>query len=233
MDAQTENAELLRARFAGLVLASGPTSVFDVGCGTGRVAMRLRDAGVAVTGFEPDQRCHAELRRVGVELAGAADVSRLPFDDGCFDWVTMRHVPHHLEDPVAAFKEVARVCNTGMVVAEPWFDRVVPSQAVAEDLDLWLKAQHRRAGRVHEPNLDIDALLGLWPKNWNVGVARWERFVALRERPLEDVKREVEAWSSGASAEELAERDRLLARAEEVGVTCNGSLTVLMRKKSR
>lgn len=231
VDAQSENAEVLRARFAGAVIAVAPESVLDVGCGTGRVAMRLMEAGVPVMGVEPDESCHGALRDAGLEFLGGADPLRLPLEDRSFDWAVMRHVPHHLEDPVRAFAEVARVCRSGMVVAEPWFDRAVRSQALAEDVDLWLKARHREAGRVHEPNLDVDALLGLWPQGWNVGGARWDRFVALRTKPLGDLEAELESWSVGASARALEERDLLLARARQVGLTCNGSLTVVVRRE--
>ena len=101
----------------------------------------------------------------------------------------MRFVPHHLADPPVAFAEAMRVCRSGFLVAEPWFDTSFASQRTALELDGWLKRQHRRDGMVHEEVLDANALVGALPRaNHDIHV---DTSLRLRSRSLDDVGREV------------------------------------------
>ncbi|GAB3306346.1 methyltransferase domain-containing protein [Epidermidibacterium keratini] len=99
------------------------TSVLDVGCGPGTITAdfaRLVGDG-RVVGLEPvpgpleQARANAE----GLENATfeAGDVYDLPYADGEFDVVHAHQVLQHLTDPVAALREMARVCAPDGVVA--------------------------------------------------------------------------------------------------------------------
>src|SRR6478736_3119307 len=50
------------------LLADGPSSVLDVGCGTGKVAAAIAARGFRVVGVEPDRRMAAVARARGVEV---------------------------------------------------------------------------------------------------------------------------------------------------------------------
>jgi len=147
-----ENVYSLRRGYCDALLRLAPLSVLDVGCGGGQVIEMLIANGVCCTGTEVVPT--AWIGALGNVSVVQAEAESLPFADRSFDWVSMRHVPHHLADPQAAFGEALRVSRKGLLLAEPYFDRNDPAQALAEDVDLWFKTQHRRAGRIHQPNLD-------------------------------------------------------------------------------
>ncbi len=105
------------AEFAGV--AAG-MRVLDVGAGTGALTQELvaRLGAENVAGAEPSPDYAAVLRErfPGVEIrqVPAAD---LPWDDGVFDATLAQLVVVFVEDPPAAFRELARVTKPGAVVA--------------------------------------------------------------------------------------------------------------------
>jgi SAM-dependent methyltransferase len=99
--------------------------VLDVGCGPGTITADLaaRAPGGQVTGIDAaadvlvSARYEAERRGVGNVSFLTGDVYRLDFGDGTFDVVHAHQVLQHLTDPVAALREMRRVCRPGGVVA--------------------------------------------------------------------------------------------------------------------
>ena len=89
--------------------------VLDAGCGTGGDAVQLHAYGVdrAVAMCE-------RARGRGIDVA-RADVARLPFAHGTFAGVRCDRVLQHVDDPVAAVRELLRVTREGgrVVVADP------------------------------------------------------------------------------------------------------------------
>jgi SAM-dependent methyltransferase len=87
-------------------------SALDVGTGGGHVARRLAEAGFKVVstdpapGMQPDVICRAE---------------DLPFADGSFDVVACRVAAHHFEDVGAAVREMVRVSNGLVLIADNLF----------------------------------------------------------------------------------------------------------------
>lgn len=155
------NADALRQRFFDRLAAQRPESVLDVGCGAGFLLRACRKKRIPATGLEGTADAVLELRSQGFEITlGTAE--RLPFEDGEFDWVTMRHVPHHLLDPKTAIHEAARVARTGVALAEPWRDSSLPEQVLGRRYDPWIKRQDRRLGHIHNEDiapLDLAAML--------------------------------------------------------------------------
>lgn len=97
-------------------------SVLDVGCGTGRHALRLADAGAReVVAIDFSEGMLAKARaKPGAERVTFVrhDLSeRLPFPIGRFDRVLCGLVVDHIADLTLLFGEMARVCRAdGFVV---------------------------------------------------------------------------------------------------------------------
>ena len=91
--------------------------ILDLGSGFGRLLGPLLEMGEEVVATDFDSE---SLSRIGPGAQGkrptlrvAVNLYHLPFADGAFTGATMIRVSHHLEDPVAALREVARVLRGG------------------------------------------------------------------------------------------------------------------------
>jgi len=126
--------------------------VLDVGCGPGTItvdlAARVPDGKVlgidaaadvlALARQEADRRGQANVR------FDTGNVYQLGFADGTFDVVHAHQVLQHLSDPVAALREMRRVCRPGGLVAARdgdyggffWFPE---DPGLSEWLDLYRK----------------------------------------------------------------------------------------------
>ena len=105
-------------------LASG-MSLLDVGCGPGTITADLAAlvAPGRVTAVEVAPEA-LELARTEVSARGqrtvdfvVSDVHALDFPDATFDVVHAHQVLQHVADPVAALREMRRVCKPGGTVA--------------------------------------------------------------------------------------------------------------------
>jgi uncharacterized protein (TIGR00369 family) len=104
----------------GLVGEVRGLDVADIGCGTGRHAIRLAKRGAQVTGvdFSEGMLAKARQKAEGSVKFLVHDLSeRLPFVEGTFDRVLCALVLDHINDPTALFKELRRICKKdGFVV---------------------------------------------------------------------------------------------------------------------
>ena len=100
-------------------------SLLDVGCGPGTITADLAAlvapgpvvAVDAAAGILQEARATAAARGVDNVAFEQADALELPYPDGHFDVVHAHQVLQHLPDPVAALREMRRVCRRGGVVA--------------------------------------------------------------------------------------------------------------------
>jgi SAM-dependent methyltransferase len=101
-------------------------AILDVGCGPGTITLdlaRLVAPGGRVVGLDAVEAplLAARVDAVNQSVANVSflvgDVYDLPFEDAGFDIVHAHQVLQHLGDPVAALREMARVCKPGGVVA--------------------------------------------------------------------------------------------------------------------
>ncbi|HET7388236.1 MAG TPA: methyltransferase domain-containing protein [Nocardioidaceae bacterium] len=104
---------------------SPDNSVLDIGCGPGTITIDLahRTPRGTVIGLDRSANVIEEARNTaeGADVPHAAfvvgDVYDLDYDDDTFDVVHAHQVLQHLSDPVAALKEMRRVCRPDGIVA--------------------------------------------------------------------------------------------------------------------
>lgn len=142
---------MYKRQFLDEIIDLSPSSLLDVGCGTGDLLLAIQKSGVSsIAGIEPDiQACAAAQARLPNIILGRAE--ELPFEDRSFDVVTLEYVAHHVENLPKAMREAARVANTAVLLLDCWFDETIPSQRVARRYDDWLKRLDRKAGYIHNP----------------------------------------------------------------------------------
>ncbi|OCB58825.1 methyltransferase type 11 [Mycobacterium malmoense] len=147
-------------------------SVLDVGCGPGTITADLaaRVAPGPVTAVDQSAdvlgAARAEVQHRGLSNVtfATADVHRLDFADGSFDVVHAHQVLQHVGDPVAALREMKRVCAPGGVVAARdadyagfiWFPQL-PA------LDRW-RHLYQRAARANRGEPDAGRRLLSWAR---------------------------------------------------------------------
>src|SRR4051794_14801905 len=93
----------------------GSKRILDAACGNGRYSkylLRHADSDAFLTSFDLS---HAMLRRARMHLKSSrishtvADLTCLPYADGCFDAIVCGWVLEHLPDPSMGLAELARV----------------------------------------------------------------------------------------------------------------------------
>ncbi|MCB5200655.1 class I SAM-dependent methyltransferase [Loktanella sp. TSTF-M6] len=110
-------------RYLDGILHNTPvTSLLDVGCGTGRALVHLRDRHPDMTlrGIEPVAAMIAVCRDKGLgdDQVQQGDACALPFADDSFDYVCAFGVLHHIATPDIALREICRVARKGVFVSD-------------------------------------------------------------------------------------------------------------------
>ena len=173
----------------------------------------------------------AELSARGLEVVEARAES-LPFADASFDWVTIRHVSHHLADERSALAEAFRVARQGVLVAEPWLDESIEEQRVARRFDAWLVGQSTRVGDLHRAALTAGDFLAAVPTDVDVE-AEFEHFLILGPRPTGCLEAEAAPFLDDLPADAPARRElaEIEAAAKTVGLGHNGTLILSLRHR--
>lgn len=120
--------------------------LLDVGCGPGTITVDLagRVGSGRVVGLDISAAPLGEARELAVRAGVAVEFAvgdsyALEFPDGSFDVVHAHQVLQHLTDPVAALRELARVCRPGGLVAVRDVDYAATTWFPADPgLDRWL-----------------------------------------------------------------------------------------------
>jgi len=124
-------------------------AVLDVGCGPGSVTLDLAEVvgpDGSVVGVDVAADVVSRARDAAVVRGDArtrfetADAYDLPFEAGTFDVVHAHQVLQHLDRPVAALREMARVCRPGGTVAVRDVDYGATTWSPeSEALSAWLR----------------------------------------------------------------------------------------------
>jgi ubiquinone/menaquinone biosynthesis C-methylase UbiE len=105
-------------------LARGARWIFDIGSGNAKIPLAMCALAVATTqicavemsaemlaaGVRNRLRASADARRL---LFLHADAKQLPLPDACAELVTSNRLVHHIPDPRAVFREIARIVRPG------------------------------------------------------------------------------------------------------------------------
>jgi ubiquinone/menaquinone biosynthesis C-methylase UbiE len=169
-------------------------SALDVGCGDGFSTYYMQAHIPTIFGVD---RSNQMLSRHPLKAAGKVaivDGFTLPFPDNSFDLVYGWEVLHHISDPVAVIREMARVSGRYVLVAEP--NRYNPAQflfALWDPEHRWvlryslgymsglftraqLRVEHRGPGGWIFPNVTPPWLLLFLrrlPYAWPLGISNW------------------------------------------------------------
>lgn len=120
--AETDEHGLALQFMISILLQFDIQSILDVGCGTGRALIRIRDKApnVSIVGVEPS----AELRSIG-HAKGLLDSQlidgngmNLAFADGSFDLVCEFGALHHIPKPSEAIAEMLRVARKAIFISD-------------------------------------------------------------------------------------------------------------------
>jgi SAM-dependent methyltransferase len=209
-----EQVELVREQLAILPLR-GDERALDVGTGAGTLALALAPLVREVVGLDLVPELLAAARADAPENVEFVEgnATSLPFDDSSFELVASRRTLHHVDDPVAAVAELARVCaSDGHVYVD---DQVAPEDP---DATAALDRFERARDPSHARTLPASELLALLEAN-GLGVVRAER--ALHRRALDyylalagctgDDAERVKELSPGDRSSYVAESLRLVA----------------------
>lgn len=112
----TDNSEACIRRIVADVAGD---SVCDVGCGTGALLKRIRDArpeAKRLVGVDFVVEDAASIP--GVEYV-AARIEKLPFEDGAFDTVVCTHVIEHVLEYREAIAELRRIARRRLIIVVP------------------------------------------------------------------------------------------------------------------
>jgi SAM-dependent methyltransferase len=107
---------------AGMARGMGARRIVDVGAGTGRGVMRLRELlpEVDVFGLEPVEELVLAGRKKGLDehALRVADGRRLPLSDGEVDLAIATGVLHHVQTPREVLSEMMRVAARGVFISD-------------------------------------------------------------------------------------------------------------------
>jgi ubiquinone/menaquinone biosynthesis C-methylase UbiE len=126
--------------------------VLDVGCGPGTITVDLAQmvAPGDVVGIDnepaPLEKARADAHGVDNVSFTVGDVYRLDYPDDTFDVVHAHQVLQHLTEPVAALREMRRVCRPDGILAARDADYAAMTWYPPDArLDRWLDMYHRIA----------------------------------------------------------------------------------------
>lgn len=154
------NAEILD-RIVTRTGSSPSDDVLDVGCGPGLLACAFAGVARRVTGADVTAamltQARAEQRRQHRSNIGwtLADATALPYADGTFSIVISRLTFHHMEQPLAVLREMARVCRNGGSV-------VVVDVAPAPEKAAAFNAMEKLRDPSHVRALPLDEMTALF-----------------------------------------------------------------------
>jgi SAM-dependent methyltransferase len=202
-----------RDRFLELLPAPSRLTL-DLGCGEGRLARHLAQAGHRVVAVDASPRMIDAARSAGGDVDyRLADAAALPFDDGSFDLVVAFMALHDMDDLSAVAASVRRVLfasgvfcfavvhplnaagrfvskddDSPFVVERSYFEsRRYADEVERDGLEMTFHGSHRTLEEYSRALEDAGFAITALREVTDVGDARWSRiplFLHGRARPL-------------------------------------------------
>lgn len=222
--------ETYRQEFRQRILALGPHSILEVGCGAGGFFSSLAGWHGRLTGIDPDAERIAQLKSHGRDaIVGVAE--NLPFDDAQFDVVVSSYTAHHLPDWPAATREALRVARHAYCVLDAWYDESIASQRVAVAYDHWTKEIDRAGGMVHKACLSLEDMIAPLPKDHRYTIDAAYRLV-LSNSSLSEIESYSQSQLAKVSATPSFKQryEAIMKDAARNGLSHDGALMVTIRK---
>jgi len=133
-------------------LPSPPARVLEIGCGAGKLALDVAEAGYEVLAIDPDAPEGAIFRQTTLEKLG---------ETGTFDAVVASRSLHHIDDLEASVERVHGLVRPSgrLILVEFAWERMDPDTA---DWYLGQQLALQAAGRVSDVPRSVDAALAEW-----------------------------------------------------------------------
>ncbi len=207
-----------------------PESLLIVGSSRGALLKACRQLGTAAASVESDPQLVDTLTRQGF-AAQPWDQRRLPFADLSYDWVAMHADALDIEGAEEVLVDAMRVCRSGIVLAQQWFDVSLPDQAMAACCEQWLQSQRKRRGEASGAVLTIDRVMKALP-DIRRGEVEGQYMLRWRERSAADLRGEGESLLRDLpdDSPERQELEDLIAAIDLEGLSWSGMLLTVVRK---
>jgi SAM-dependent methyltransferase len=138
-----DRGEPLNAQFIHRVLGAKPSSVCDIGCGSGALIAALVALGHRAIGVEPNEHARQRALKRGVEAhAGFAESLPEAVRNQQYDAIIMNQVLEHCLDARSALRNLAELLKKGGRLCME-----VPNNSCIASEELGLVWFHRDAGR--------------------------------------------------------------------------------------
>jgi SAM-dependent methyltransferase len=175
-----------------------PARVLEIGCGAGRLALEIADAGYDVLAIDPDAPDGPIFRQTTLEELD---------DPGPFDAVVANRSLHHIHDLGAAVDRIGSVVQPGRRVILVEFDwaRMDPDTA---DWHLGQQLALQAAGRLYDVPQSVEEALAAWDEEHR-GLHTGEAMRASLIRRFRELRFERTPylyWSLGGVASEALEQ---------------------------
>jgi ubiquinone/menaquinone biosynthesis C-methylase UbiE len=125
--------------------------VLDIGAGTGRLSLKLAQAGAEVTALDVSEKMLDELTRKNKKIKTViGDAESLPFENETFDLATAAFLIVHLKDPTRFFDEVYRVLKNEGLFLVTNINQKDPPKIKAHDHDFVIESFYHRPEKIRE-----------------------------------------------------------------------------------
>jgi ubiquinone/menaquinone biosynthesis C-methylase UbiE len=196
------------------------TSILDIGCGPGTITVDLarRVAPGIVVGIDRSEEAVGAARalpdgRLGLSFE-TGDLYSMRFADRSFDVVHAHQVLQHLEDPVGALIEMARVCHSeGLVAVRDGDYASMTWYPEYPELDRWLDF-YRRTARANGGEPDAGRRVAAWARAAGCTDIVASASVWCFANP-QDRRWWAETWAERITVTQLSERIRELGLADQ------------------
>lgn len=225
-----EHRQVLRAAFLEWLLSKNPTQVLDLGAGDGTLVSDLNDSGVSATGIEQRGPSLERARQEDIPVGeGLIDGPTTAFPSS--EWITVRHVLHHVDDPARVLLRASAAAEVGILAAEPLTGDGFPRFEWMRRLDNLTRGLDRKSGMIHGPDLTASELASMMPSDWSIEI---RAFAPMTTLPAGEVKVLIDraARSMPLDDGDSKEKDMILAAARAGLLSASGSVVVMATRGS-